>query len=163
MSWSKKYDCCQSCGTHEWDHRAKGYCSKCYPLIRIKDVAEAWDVNDKSTLIPYGPIDKPLLEYLIKNGELEKARESILRQIEARIHLFIRFNNPGDVEPLHIEFLWERIAEVTNNVSQLKLFYGSASRYASNFNKLQRQIIYKDLLRILINRRFYINIWKDLI
>jgi len=42
--WSKKYDCCQSCGTTETPHHGKGLCRKCYrekfhktPEYREKD------------------------------------------------------------------------------------------------------------------------------
>lgn len=163
MAWSKKHDQCLSCGTRDWSHRARGYCSKCYPLIRIKETAEAWDMKNPASLLPCGPVDMELLNYFIQGGMLGKVRKSIMEQVDARIHLYERYNNPGDVEPLHIELLWERIATVTNNVSQRDLFYGSASRYDSNFNRLQRQIIYKDLLWILINRRFHLDVWKDLI
>ena len=163
MAWSRQNTNCISCGTEEWEHKGNGHCAKCYPLIKKKEVIEQWDKNNKASLVPVSPIDEQLIERLLQWGEIEKAKESLLRQIDARIHLYKMYNTPGQVDPISIEYLLERIASLTNNLSDTKLFHGAVTRYRENFSNEQRQIIYKDLAFILINRKLNLDIWRDII
>lgn len=163
MAWSRKHTNCISCNTEEWEHKGKGYCAKCYPLMKKKEIIEQWDKNNPTSLKPVSPIDERVLERLIQWDDLEKAKESLLRQIDARLHLYKMYNSPGNVDPISIEFLLERISTLTNNISDTKLFHGAVTRYSENFTNEQRQIIYKDLAYILINRKLNLDIWRDII
>jgi hypothetical protein len=163
MAWSRENDKCISCDTEEWEHKGNGHCSKCYPLIKKKEIIKQWNLADPTTLKAVSPVDEQILEHLIRHGELEKAKENLLRQIEARLYLYKKFNSPGQVDPIAIEYLYERIASITNNVSDQKLFHGAVTRYREIFNNEQRQIIYKDLALILIKRKLNLNVWRDII
>lgn len=163
MTWSRKHTNCISCGTEEWEHKGRGYCVKCYPLMKKREIIEQWNKNNLASLEPVSPIDERILERLIKSDYLEKAKESLLRQIDARVHLYKMYNSPGEVDPISIEFLLERITTLTNNISHSKLFNGAVTRYSENFTNEQRQIIYKDLAYILINRKLNLDIWEDII
>lgn len=163
MAWSRGNDKCVSCDTEEWDHKGNGHCSKCYPLIKKKEIIKQWNSADPTTLKAVSPIDKIILEHLIELGKLENAKVSLLRQIYARIYLYTKYNSPGQVDPIAIEYLYERIASITNNVSDQKLFHGAVTRYGANFNNELRKVIYKDLGLILINRKLNLNVWTDII
>lgn len=163
MAWSRKHTNCISCSTEEWEHKGKGYCAKCYPLMKKKEIIEQWDKNYPTSLKPVSPIDERILERLIQWDDLEKAKESLLRQIDTRLHLYKMYNSIGKVDPISIELLLERISTLTNNISDTKLFHGAVTRYSENFTNEQRQIIYKDLAYILINRKLNLDIWRDII
>lgn len=47
--WSTSFDRCQSCGTADVKHKARGYCAKCYP--KLPDVRERQSVSAKRTVM----------------------------------------------------------------------------------------------------------------
>jgi hypothetical protein len=75
--WSKKHDRCISCSTSEWKHQAKGYCYKCYPLIKRKELINQWNSKDKLTLKPFGPFNEEAIDYLVTSNMLDKAKTNI--------------------------------------------------------------------------------------
>lgn len=163
MAWGRKYTACVSCQTIIWEHKRNGLCSKCYPLVKKREIIEKWDIKNKNTLISVSPIDNEIMEHLVRCGEVDVARKSLIRQINSRLEMFKRYNSPGQVNGYDIENLLEKIASITNNISEKKLFHSKACCYDEPFTNEQRQIIYKDLLFVLINRKLDLNIWRDLI
>jgi len=115
MKWNKKYDKCISCGSTEWEHKAKGLCKKCYPLIIKREVIEKWDSNDKTTLIFVGGVSKMAIDIVDSSGEIEKAKKSLLQQIDARLFLFQQYNNPN-TNATGVEAFLRRIEKITNNI-----------------------------------------------
>jgi hypothetical protein len=160
MFWSKKYPSCVSCATDEWAHKSRGYCIKCYPLIKKKAIIQKWDQGNPSTLVPVKPCSKEMLQILVKSGRLDLIKGRLLEQIDLRLNKYKFYNTPRFCTGLIIEHYLEQIASLTNNVSDRPLFHGAVDRYSVNFNAEQREIIYKDLLYILIHRRF--NLLLDL-
>jgi hypothetical protein len=155
--WSKKHKKCISCLTNEWAHKAHGYCMKCHPLIIKKEIIKNWDPINPKTLIPIGPMNSKMFPIIIKMNELNKVKKRFIQQIDARLYLYEKYNSPGKVDPIAIEYLLERIADITNNLSHSKLFHGAVTGYQRMSNG-DRQIIYKDLAFILINREFSLTI-----
>jgi hypothetical protein len=161
-NWNTKYDCCICCSTDEWAYKANGYCIKCYPLISKRKIIEQWNPSDKSTIKPVGSIDKMTLDQVLQSGKLAQARSSLLNQIDYRLYLYKTYNSTGQINPTVIEGLLIQIASITNNISNKPLFYNIAESYNQGFNNNQRQIIARHLSYILINRKFELNIWKDI-
>lgn len=162
MSWGKKYNDCISCEGTEWEHRAKGLCSKCYPLDKMKTIIESWDPSDPNTIVPVGPINKITRDLIVKSNKIAEVKHGLISSINARIHLYKLYNTPSG-EAMTIEQFIERVAAITNNLNQEKLFHGAVTRYQDNFTHEQRKIILKDLTYILINRRVKFNIWQFII
>jgi hypothetical protein len=160
MNWSINNERCISCATIEWKHKGNGYCSKCYPIIKKREIIEQWDLSDTTTLKVVSPINEQILDQLIRQNNFEKARESLLKQIDARLHWYRRYNSSQEVGSIEIELLLDNIARITTSQP---LFHGAQERYQQTFNNEQRQIIYKDLVLILINTRLYLNVWKDIL
>lgn len=162
MSWNKNYSKCLSCETTEWLHKSKGYCSKCYPLIKMMRILESWDSNVPNTIIPVGPINQTIRDLIIRSNKVNEVKEGLIADINSRITLYKRYNSPNG-DAMTIEFFLERIASITNNLNSEKLFHGAVTRYNDNFNSEQRKIILKDLAQILINRRVKFDVWKFII
>lgn len=152
MKWSKNYNKCESCYTEEWIHKSRGYCSKCYPLILKKEKIQNWDKNNSKSLVLVSPVNQITMDYLIKSDELGDAKKTLISQTEMRLHLYFLYNTGGNGSAMLIEQLLERIAKLTNNVSNNKLFYGGCSDY-QNFTNEHRKTIIKDLANILLSTR----------
>jgi len=161
MNWSRYYDKCTHCCTEEWKHIGKGFCKKCYPLMKKLEIIEKWDTSNISSLKVVKPINIKAITLLIKSNKIENAKESLLKQIRSQLHLYKIYNSDDTVDGIKIENLFYSISRITNNLSTSNVFREAANRYNYNFNNDQRRIICKDLLMILINRRFYLNIWQD--
>ena len=162
MTWSIFHQKCNSCGTKEWKHKGKGFCFKCYPLIKKKETIIQWDASNKKTLKAVGPIGVQAINRLISSGDFEKAKESLLSEIDSKLHLYKIYNSEENIEPLTIENFLQRISALTNNVTDSRLFHGAVTRYQNNFTTDQLKIIGKDLAFILINRKLALNIWREL-
>lgn len=158
--WHKKYNSCTSCGTEEWPYRSRGLCNKCYPLIIKSERIKLWNKDDLSTI---KEIDSYTRAFLIKGNKLEIAKESLIKQINERLNLYRRYNEKGEASGIAIEYSLRAVSRITNNVNNDDFFYGSVTRYNDHFNNDQRRIILKDILLILINRRFHLDTWKDLL
>lgn len=161
MCWKNKYDRCISCGTEEWKHKSSGLCTKCYPLIKLKDIISNWDSNDVNTFIGIPKIDHNYLILLNSENKIDKLKDILLVKIHNRIQLYKRYNSPDNIEPIDIEFILNEIAEITNNISKTKIFHSRAPFY-EKVNEVSRSIIYRDLAAILINRRFNLNFEYEL-
>nr|WP_315246650.1 hypothetical protein [uncultured Flavobacterium sp.] len=162
MSWNKNYNKCLSCEGTEWEYRAKGYCTKCYPLIKLKTVLESWNSKDPKTIIPIGPVNQITINLILHSNKVNDVKKGLIDKIDSQIHLYKLYNSPtGDA--MTIEFLIERVVSFTNNLNNDKLFHGAVTRYRDNLNAQQRKIILKDLAYILINRRVKFDVWEFII
>ncbi|WP_223550524.1 hypothetical protein [Aestuariivivens sp. NBU2969] len=154
MAWSKKFSSCQSCGTNEWNHLARGYCKKCYPLIKDLETIKCWDVNKNKTLITVRGVNpKPH----INDSQFKKYQSNFINQIESRLGLY-KLYNKSNVEGLDIEGCFKTIAEdYCTGSNKSSDFHGAVTKYDLKFNARQRKLIYKDLLLLRINRQFRVN------
>ena len=156
MNWSKNDVNCISCGTIEWSHKAKGYCQKCYPLIKDIKRVKAWNENKPETLCMVRGVNPYILKHEKRINDLRVVKKRMIEQMQNRIKLLKRYTNPKEVDGLGIEYAFEAVARYCAVGS--RLYYGIASKYLDNFNDKQRRIIYKDLLKIEVNRKFNLNI-----
>lgn len=161
MCWTNKYDKCISCGTVEWKHKSKGLCTKCHPLIELKNTISKWDSKDINTFIGIPKIDYNYLTSLNNDNKLDKLKDILLGKINSRIKLYASYNNPENIQPIDIELKLEEISKITNNISNKKLFHSCAASY-DNVSDEARSIIYRNLAYILINRRFDLDFAYDL-
>jgi hypothetical protein len=161
MIWSKEYEKCISCETTKWEHLSSGFCLKCYPLIKKREVIKQWNLHKKETLRAISPISEEIIDHLIKWNELEITQKNLLVQLDERLSLYKRFNTPGKIEASDIEKLFnEGISNLITNSVDLKLPNEIVNEYQSLFDNKQRQIVYKSFLYILISKKFNLDVWK---
>lgn len=156
--WNKKFANCQACGSTEWDYKAKGYCKKCYPLVKRVSIVKGWDEKKQSSLVEIPGFDLQAI-YSIKGEKINKAKTEIVRQLESRLRIIKDSVNPDNVTPLSIEYTLDIIAEIILKDQGKSLFHGHAGSYES-FSDEQLVTIYKDLNYILLKRRFSLNLNK---
>ena len=155
MNWNKKYKNCISCGTIEWSHKSKGYCQKCYPLIKDIEKVKNWNKKMPQTLCSIRGINpiKFLSEKRINPFNVIKTK--IVEQLQSKLELYKLYNNPKNADGLDIENVLKEIAGYCRIDSHI--YEGAATKYLDNFNAKQRIIIFKDMLNILVNKNIVLN------
>ena len=101
-SWSKKYDNCQNCHTNRFKHVARGYCSRCYRLIRKLEKFDRWNSSDPASIkgFPGNPyFESPDRIERIK-AKLRNQTERQLFSIWAKEEKLNNFVNGTDIEKL---------------------------------------------------------------
>ena len=136
--WAREFSECQNCGTRTLQHRGRGLCKKCYPIMRHLEEIRAWDLNDASTLGRY-----PFRHFHpgLAADRFARFRSACARQIEERL---TRIANKRDriehADGIAIEFALNRIAR-TCGARTRKLFHGSATPIDNKFNVGQKRTI----------------------
>ena len=144
---SNKYQACINCTTIRYNHKARGYCSRCYAIVRKKKSVELWNLSEPESLVTC-PIDVKhftsdrftnLQSLFIK--EFDKQLQC-LKAIEGKLSGLI---DGSDIE-----------MQLTHIVSRIKLrnknlFYHTANNFDQQCNSKQKKIIYKMLNEIIEN------------
>jgi len=138
--WSLKFDNCKNCLTKRFPHKAKGYCSRCYPLVEKLDEIERWNLGKLETLKNY-PKD-----LIFHNLDIfEKIQKGSLKQYKERLDL-LKYNeencSKSMIDGIELEHKIRHIADLIG-VNGNKLFFGSANLFDHNFNKKQKKILYQ--------------------
>lgn len=158
--WSKKTKFCLSCGTTEWEHKAKGYCTKCYPFILRIEKVDHWDDSNPTSLIAIDGFSAQDIQFCINQGKFKKAKHEILNQLKRRLAIIKDCVNPENVDGLAMEQLLDEFAELILKDTGKNMFHSHAALYDRDLNSEQLSIIYKDLNSILMRRRFTLNLGK---
>lgn len=143
-NWSNKYDKCQNCGTVRFNHIAKGYCKRCYALIKQLEQVNCWDLSSPQTLKRY-----PRNVIFHRQDVFKKIKKGYVLQIKKRL-VFLKTKEESLSEPVYgvdIEHQLQRIAKLCY-VKNKRLFHGRANYIDHNFNKKQKKILYKLLNEI---------------
>jgi hypothetical protein len=141
--WSRRHESCRNCGTQELNHKARGYCRRCYPLVLRREKVEAWDLDDPDTLVHY-PSEREFRSRQwfnrIKTGYLRQLDDR-LRRIQVR-----EARRSESVEGLDLEFLLTDIAALCG-IRGKSLYHGVSGSF-DTFTPDQRQLLYQLLIRI---------------
>lgn len=137
--WSPKIKNCKNCLTKRFPHKAKGYCSRCYPLVGKLCEVGKWDLGKLGTLRSY---PKDLI--LHNPDTFEKIKKGSLKQYQERLdslkHIEESLNKP--ISGIELEYKIRDVADLAGEHGS-NLFFGSANLFDHNFNKKQKKILYK--------------------
>jgi len=148
--WSRKFDACRNCLTIRSPHKASGYCSDCYPLIKKLAEIELWELEKTETLKGY-PKDM-----MLRNPyRFEKVKKGYTRQLKERLDRYkaIEERLRGPVSGLYLEWKIREVADLSG-VNGTKLFFGDADVFSRHFDAYQRRVLYEMLNRITENTRW---------
>ncbi len=143
-SWSRHHSACRNCGTGRHPHRGRGYCTRCYRLIRKIEQAEKWSLSDSATL-PNWP-----WAYLIHDeARFERIRQDYILQIKERLQFLqireVKLFNP--IDGLSIEYELRSIARRAG-IRDHGIFHSTASVFDEQFDLDQKNILFRLLNRI---------------
>lgn len=142
--WARKYDRCQNCETVRFRHKARGYCERCYPLIRRLERIQGWDLSRPETLKEYPR------ETIFRNPDTFKMIKTRFgAEIQRRLDILkIRENKlAGPIYGIDLEYALRSIAGHCR-VRDKHLFHGSASWLGETFDMDQRKELYRLLIAI---------------
>jgi hypothetical protein len=156
-AWPKNREACANCtctaGT--FSYRARGYCSRCYNVIRqIRDI-EAWDRKYPETLkhVPKDGIinsasethatTSRLITDTFTDEKFETCREGCIKQLRQRL-VVLRHREEIrrceiEVKPLDLE---HKFAELLKLIRPKAEYPRNASYINQNFNEKERRVIY---------------------
>jgi hypothetical protein len=139
-AWPNRYERCKNCGC-DADHRpygSRGYCSRCFYLIRRIENVKAWDRTRPETL---RGIDKLVAAGL--DDDFEFVRKDFVRQAKARLSCLrvrqMRRNGELEVEGLDIE---HKLGKLLRFLRPKAAYPQNASDINHHFNSDERRILY---------------------
>lgn len=132
---------CNNCNSNRFQFKARGYCNRCYPLVRKIEIIKLWNFDDTKTL-KYYPKDgifynkKNFNE--IKKGFIEQYKERLnhLKVLEQILN--------SDICGSNIVSLFRRIAKLAG-LRNKDILWHQEDLFDRNFTPKQRKIIYKIL------------------
>jgi len=146
--WSRKYDKCGNCQSDRFKHVAKGYCRRCYGLIKRLNEVEHWDPANPQSLKGFPSIDMPYDSQRFSRV-FKKIQSGVASQIRGRLAFLKareeRLNYP--IQGIDIEHGLRRIAQCCGTKDR-NLFFGIAGYIDLTFDLNQRKILYEWLNRI---------------
>lgn len=148
--WTREHAKCQNCGSERFPHKGKGYCKRCYYLVKKIEKVDCWDLTNPQSLkgFPQLALDYPDENY--KRKLFEKIKHGYKSQIQERLD-FLRHREEtltGQVWGLQIEVMFERIASKCGIKNHRKLFYGSGSVIDAQFDAEQKKYLFSLLNKI---------------
>lgn len=140
--WSRKYEKCLNCESAQFKHRAKGFCVRCYPLIKKIEAIKKWNFSERST--------NNMVSHIQDKKIFNEVKTRIICQIEKRLHLFKSLEeiNSHPIDGLDIEYRLRDIA-LRCRTRDKDLFHGIAGYIDESFNTEQKRILYKLLNKII--------------
>jgi hypothetical protein len=139
--WPDKYQACANCRCDPEDrgYGGRGYCGRCYRLVRLIEKAKVWDHTRPET---YG--DEPMLDvWKEKHDEFSVAKAEYIRQVKSRLG-YLRVRNEfrtgvREVRSLDIEY---KLGTLLNFLRPRALYPRNASYINRHFNKEERRVLY---------------------
>lgn len=132
---------CKNCDSNRFRFIARGYCKRCYPLIRKIEIVERWDLNNNNTLRHY-PKDGIFYNTRdfkrIKIGYIEQFKERLSdlklfeRQLNSKVY-------GSDIVPK-----FQEIARLAGCRDRYFLWH-EENLFDHNFTPKQKKLIYKIL------------------
>lgn len=143
--WSKRWDHCVNCLTQDRRHAARGYCSKCYEVLRRMERAREWE-HDVTRI----PTHFPLVDVPKDPEEFTRVKLGVIKQLQAHLdRLAVRRRMVADrtVEGINIEFLLRDIA-VRAGAKESSVGTYVANLMNHEFTVEQKATLYELLLEI---------------
>lgn len=132
---------CKNCGSIRFPVRARGYCKRCYPIIRKIEIIKLWELEEKRTL-KYYPKDG----IFHNEKDFRKIKNSFIKQHEERLG-YLKISEQilnGDIYGSNIVPLFQQIAKLAGSRDK-DLLWHQEDLFDHNFNQKQKRIIYKIL------------------
>jgi hypothetical protein len=161
--WPLDIKMCKNCKGEpsRYAYRARGYCSRCYRLIRHIEKVQAWDRSRRETLKkpPKDGMFDPAVGYgrsnrLITDGftqvQFEVCRTETIRQLEDRLALLRHREEIRRLDlPVDGLSLEQKFAELLHMIQPKAEYPTNASYLNANFNEAERRVIYALLEEII--------------
>ena len=161
--WPSNVEACKNCKGEpsRQAYGARGYCNRCYGLIRHIECAQSWDRSQPETLkrIPKDGMFDPATGYgnsnrLLTDGftdeQFEACRSETVRQLKRRLALLRRREEIRRLEvPVDGLSLEEKFAELLHIVRRGAQYPTNASFLSAHFGDADRRVIYALLEEIL--------------
>jgi hypothetical protein len=80
---SRKHKSCANCRTDRYQHVARGFCTRCYPLVRRLEQLSNWDLSNPESMKGFPP---GLLPFLQTQAEVEAFKVDAKEQIQSRLN-----------------------------------------------------------------------------
>lgn len=164
--WPWAIKACKNCtgGPLHHTYGARGYCNRCYRVIRHIERVKAWDRNRRETLrgIPKSSYDSAVgyrnSTVLITDGdiytdeEFEHCRKRHIDQLEKRLALLLEREK---IRRLEVEVTGQHLEEKFSKLLRLIRPSAEYQRYSiyryldDKFNEAQRRFIYAQLEEII--------------
>ena len=158
QKWARKHQRCINCSTTRYSHKARGYCTRCYRLVKRIEEIKKWDITNPSSLKNSGNA------WVNRNDpkRLERLRRGCIEQIESRLEFLkdreVQISGNEDVEGINIEFQLKRLARIAK--ANDKVFHGTANLIDWNFSQQQKTLIFSLLNQIEENRPWRIDFYR---
>lgn len=140
-NWSRQHATCRNCRTERHAHRGRGYCTRCYPLIRKIEQAQRWNLADPTTLE-----NCFWAGFIYDEESFERVRQNYIQQITERLEFLrmreIKLSNP--VDGLDIEY-GLRFLLTRAGVRDSNILHGIASTFNEEFDSNQKAILFRCL------------------
>jgi hypothetical protein len=155
--WPTHVHACANCTGREHAYGARGYCSRCYRLIKLLEDVKCWNLTNRKTLrrIPKSGT-RPLLpgRELITDGysaeQFETYRQNCIDKLKRRLDLFRRREEIRRLEvPVSGLDLEYKFAELLRLVRPRADYPRIATYLAHHFDGTQRRVIYALLEEIV--------------
>jgi len=145
---------CKSCGSDIWKLVAKNECKRCYPITNKIKAIESWEYRKPESWLKISGFDQTVLKSLNEN-EFEKVKRELITQFESRIYLYKRYFTKSE-DSMSLEILLNNFSQLLSNSDKDRewLFHGYADIIDKELDNKSINFICKQLLWILINRRF---------
>ncbi len=142
--WTKNYQECRNCGSVRFNHIAKGYCTRCYYIVRKLEQVVRWNLSDSQTLEGY-----PNNIIFHKSDEFKKIKGGFISQLKDRLAFFNTREKAlnGPIYGLDIEYRFRYITRRCRTKNK-NLFHGIATYLDHNFSMKQKKILYETLNQI---------------
>lgn len=128
-----------NCGTQRYRHKARGYCIRCYELIRRLENVSRWDMSDISTLKGY-----PKNSIFYSKNTFDKLKKGYTKQINERLQ-FLRIKEEQLkrelIDPIDIEYQLRRLARRAGARNR-NILLGIAGCIKMHFPPKQRKVLY---------------------
>lgn len=137
--WATRNTRCANCLSDRFPHKARGFCDRCYVLIRRIETVEAWRLEIPSSLRGY-----PRDDVYWNSESFERVKPGHLKQLRARLYLYREWERlrKGRVEPLYVEGQLNCIAMMAG-ARRRNLFHGMAGSLEDTFSKRQLDYLYR--------------------
>jgi hypothetical protein len=158
--WSHEHAKCQNCGSERFPHKGKGYCQRCYPLVKKIEKVDCWDLSNPQSLKGFNQSVLTHLTYHpdgnYKRKLFRKIKDGYKSQTKERLDFFRHREEAltDQVWGLQIEVEFKRIASKCGIKDYRKLFYGSGSVIDAMFDTEQKKYLFTLLNKIQENIRW---------
>lgn len=154
--WSDKHPSCHHCGQVAKHHKAQGFCTRCYPIIKLSDSIKSMEQNNPQSI---DFLTKRLSIFAVNKlkstNKFDEIKIILLNKVNARLDI-LQSQTKKCVTGFEVEGRLRQVGNLCNMDGDFR-FYNSAKSF-DELDVNARLIIYKYLSTILMEQRFYLRI-----